>query len=51
MSVVGHPISGEEEFECIKREFLKEIGVELDASKLEYLFIFFKKLLRMMVNF
>lgn len=40
ISVAGHPISGEEEIESIKREFYEEIGVELDTSKLEYLFTF-----------
>jgi len=40
ISVAGHPVSGEEEIESIKREFLEEIGVELDVSKLEYLFTF-----------
>lgn len=40
ISVAGHPTSGEEEIESIKREFLEEIGVELDTSKLEYLFTF-----------
>lgn len=40
ISVAGHPVSGEEEVETIKREFLEEIGVELDVSKLEYLFTF-----------
>lgn len=40
ISVAGHPISGEEEIESIKREFFEEIGVELDTSKLEYLFTF-----------
>ncbi|MCI8396281.1 MAG: NUDIX domain-containing protein [Clostridia bacterium] len=40
ISVAGHPTSGEEEIESIKREFFEEIGVELDISKLEYLFTF-----------
>lgn len=40
ISVAGHPVSGEEEIESIKREFHEEIGVELDISKLEYLFTF-----------
>lgn len=40
ISVAGHPTSGEKEIESIKREFLEEIGVELDVSKLEYLFTF-----------
>lgn len=40
ISVAGHPVSGEEEIESIKREFVEEIGVELDTSKLEYLFTF-----------
>ncbi len=40
ISVAGHPVSGEEEIEAIKREFYEEIGVELDTSKLEYLFTF-----------
>lgn len=40
ISVAGHPVSGEEEIESIKREFKEEIGVELDTDKLEYLFTF-----------
>lgn len=40
ISVAGHPVSGEEEIESIKREFLEEIGIELDVAKLEYLFTF-----------
>lgn len=40
ISVAGHPTSGEDEIESIKREFFEEIGVELDTSKLEYLFTF-----------
>ena len=40
ISVAGHPVSGEDELESIKREFLEEIGIELDTSKLEYLFTF-----------
>lgn len=40
ISVAGHPISGEEETESIKREFEEEIGIELDTKKLEYLFTF-----------
>ena len=40
VSVAGHPISGEEEIESIKREFKEEIGVELNTNKLEYLFTF-----------
>ena len=40
ISVAGHPVSGEEEMESIKREFEEEIGVELDTNKLEYLFTF-----------
>lgn len=40
ISVAGHPVSGEEEIESIKREFEEEIGVELDTNKLEYLFTF-----------
>lgn len=40
ISVAGHPVSGENELESIKREFLEEIGIELDTSKLEYLFTF-----------
>ena len=43
VSVAGHPTSGEDEVESIKREFLEEIGVELDTSKLEYLFTFSQK--------
>lgn len=40
ISVAGHPISGEDEIDSIKREFEEEIGVELDTKKLEYLFTF-----------
>ena len=40
ISVAGHPVSGEDEIESIKREFEEEIGVELDTEKLEYLFTF-----------
>lgn len=40
ISVAGHPISGEEEIESIKREFEEEIGIELNTKKLEYLFTF-----------
>lgn len=40
ISVAGHPVSGENEIESIKREFLEEIGINLDTSKLEYLFTF-----------
>lgn len=40
ISVAGHPVSGEEEIESIRREFEEEIGVMLDTSKLEYLFTF-----------
>ncbi len=40
ISVAGHPVSGEEEIESIKREFIEEIGIELDTSKLDYLFTF-----------
>lgn len=40
ISVAGHPISGENEIDSIKREFEEEIGIELDAKKLEYLFTF-----------
>ena len=43
ISVAGHPVSGEEEIESIKREFEEEIGVELDTNKLEYLFTFSRK--------
>lgn len=35
ISVAGHPISGEEEIESIKREFKEEIGIDLDTKKLE----------------
>ncbi len=38
--VAGHPVSGEDELESIKREFIEEIGIELDIYKLEYLFTF-----------
>ena len=40
VSVAGHPVSGEDELEGIKREALEEIGKEIDTSKLEYLFTF-----------
>lgn len=40
VSVAGHPVSGENELEGIKREALEEIGQEIDTSKLEYLFTF-----------
>lgn len=40
ISVAGHPVSGEDEIESIKREFEEEIGIELDTKKLEYLFTF-----------
>ena len=40
ISVAGHPVSGEEEIDSIKREFEEEIGVKLDTNKLEYLFTF-----------
>lgn len=40
ISVAGHPVSGEEEIDSIKREFEEEIGIELDTNKLEYLFTF-----------
>jgi len=43
ISVAGHPISGEEEIESIKREFEEEIGIELDTNKLQYLFTFSQK--------
>lgn len=40
VSVAGHPVSGENELDGIKREVLEEIGQELDISKLDYLFTF-----------
>ncbi len=40
VSVAGHPVSGENELDGIKREILEEIGQELDMSKLEHLFTF-----------
>lgn len=40
ISVAGHPVSGEEEIDSIKREFEEEIGVKFDINKLEYLFTF-----------
>ena len=40
ISVAGHPISGEDEIESIKREFEEEIGVKLDTKRLEYLFTY-----------
>lgn len=40
ISVAGHPVSGENEMDSIKREFEEEIGIELDCKKLEYLFTF-----------
>lgn len=43
ISVAGHPVSGENELEGIKREFLEEIGIELDLDKLDYLFTFSQK--------
>lgn len=45
ISVAGHPVSGENELESIKREFLEEIGVSLDLDKLEYLFTFSQKVI------
>ena len=38
ISIGGHPISGEDEKEGIRREFEEEIGVKLDINKLEYLY-------------
>ena len=40
ISVAGHPVSGENEIDSIKREFEEEIGIELDIKKLEYLFTY-----------
>lgn len=40
VSVAGHPVSGEDELEGIKREISEEIGQNLNTSKLEYLFTF-----------
>ena len=40
ISVAGHPLSGEDEIDSIKREFEEEIGIALDAKKLEYLFTY-----------
>lgn len=40
LSVGGHPVSGEDELEGIKREALEEIGVNLNNVKSEYLFTF-----------
>ncbi len=40
VSVAGHPVSGENELDGIKRKILEEIGQELDILKLEYLFTF-----------
>ena len=45
ISVAGHPVSGEEEIDSIKREFEEEIGVKLDTNKLEYLFTFSQKVI------
>ena len=45
ISVAGHPVSGEEEIDSIKREFEEEIGVEIDTNKLEYLFTFSQKVI------
>ena len=43
ISVAGHPVSGEDEIEGIKREFKEEIGIELNKNKLKYLFTFAQK--------
>lgn len=43
ISVAGHPVSGEDEIESIKRECLEEIGIILDENKLQYLFTFSQK--------
>ena len=43
ISVAGHPVSGEDEIESIKREFKEEIGIEINKNKLEYLFTFAQK--------
>jgi len=51
VAVAGHPVSGEDEIEGIKREVLEEIGIELDTSKLEYLFTFFQELIENDGNF
>lgn len=40
ISVAGHPVSGENEIDSIKREFVEELGIDLDVSKLDYLFTF-----------
>lgn len=40
VSVAGHPVSGEDEIDAIKREFKEEIGIELDTRILKYLFTF-----------
>lgn len=40
ISVAGHPVSGEDKMDSIKREFEEEIGITLDTNKLEYLFTF-----------
>lgn len=43
LSVGGHPVSGENELEGLKREVLEEIGLNLNNTKLEYLFTFSNK--------
>ena len=42
VSVAGHPVSGEDEIEGIRREIWEEIGVKMDPSQLEYLFTFYQ---------
>ena len=51
ISVAGHPVSGEDEIESIKREFEEEIGVELDTKKLEYLFTLSQEVIENNGNF
>lgn len=51
ISVAGHPVSGEDEIESIKREFEEEINVKLDTNKLEYLFTFSQKVVENNGNF
>ena len=51
ISVAGHPVSGEDEIESIKREFEEEIGVELDTKRLEYLFTFSQEVIENNGNF
>ena len=40
VSVAGHPVSGEDVIDGVKREIHEEIGVDVDEDKLDYLFTF-----------